>query len=156
MTTIPHFATSRDSHNSATMAPTTAPQRREFVHPDASHAKKKYAPPLPRLESVANHTIVPQHRVPSAYGIPPISAFYWFLAAGLVSAWFAPIQDCDETFNYWEPTHYLSHGYGLQTWEYSPDFAIRSWLYIGLHAIVGNVRRLLPQSTKVCEIWHLV
>ncbi|KAH6995579.1 family 22 glycosyltransferase [Ilyonectria sp. MPI-CAGE-AT-0026] len=116
------------------MAPTTAPERREFVHPDASHAKKK---------------------VPSAYGIPPISAFYWFLAAGLVSAWFAPIQDCDETFNYWEPTHYLSHGYGLQTWEYSPDFAIRSWLYIGLHAIVGNVRRLLPQSTKVGEFYFI-
>lgn len=64
---------------------------------------------------------------------------------------FAPIQDCDETFNYWEPTHYLSHGYGLQTWEYSPDFAIRSWLYIGLHAIVGNLRRLLPHSNKVCR-----
>ncbi|KAF7552269.1 hypothetical protein G7Z17_g4418 [Cylindrodendrum hubeiense] len=116
------------------MAPTAPPERREFVHPDASHAKKK---------------------VPSAYGIQPISAFYWFLAAGLVSAWFAPIQDCDETFNYWEPTHYLSHGYGLQTWEYSPDFAIRSWLYIGLHAIVGNVRRLLPQSTKVGEFYFI-
>lgn len=62
---------------------------------------------------------------------------------------FAPVQDCDETFNYWEPTHYLGHGYGLQTWEYSPDYALRSWLYVGLHAIVGNSRRLLPQSTKV-------
>lgn len=79
----------------------------------------------------------------------PISAFYCFLAAGFVSALFAPIQDCDETFNYWEPTHYISHGYGLQTWEYSPDYAIRSWLYVGLHAVVGNLRRLLPQTTKV-------
>ncbi|KAM6521330.1 mannosyltransferase [Fusarium solani] len=116
------------------MAPNTAPQRRQFVHPEASHAKKK---------------------APSAYSMQPISAFYWFLAAALVSAWFAPIQDCDETFNYWEPTHYLSHGYGLQTWEYSPDYAIRSWLYIGLHAIVGNVRRLLPHSTKVGEFFFI-
>lgn len=67
-----------------------------------------------------------------------------------MAALFAPIQDCDETFNYWEPAHYLSHGYGLQTWEYSPEYAIRSWLYIVLHAIPGNFRRLLPQPTKVC------
>lgn len=46
-----------------------------------------------------------------------------------------PIQDCDETFNYWEPLHYLTHGYGLQTWEYSPEFSIRSWTYILLHAL---------------------
>ena len=72
----------------------------------------------------------------------------------MLSALFAPIQDCDETFNYWEPTHYLSHGYGLQTWEYSPEFSIRSWLYIGLHAIVGNIRRLLPQTTKV-KLWSV-
>lgn len=78
-----------------------------------------------------------------------------FLAANLAAALFAPIQDCDETFNYWEPTHYLSHGYGLQTWEYSPDYAIRSWLYIALHAIGANVRRLLPHSTKVAEFYFL-
>lgn len=83
------------------------------------------------------------------YAIEPIKAFFYFLAANLVSALFAPIQDCDETFNYWEPTHYLSHGYGLQTWEYSPDYAIRSWFYIALHAVAGNLRRLLPQSNKV-------
>ena len=89
------------------------------------------------------------HRKTSPYGIEPISAFYLFLIANIVAALFAPIQDCDETFNYWEPTHYLSHGYGLQTWEYSPDYAIRSWLYVGLHAIVGNLRRILPRSSKV-------
>lgn len=32
-------------------------------------------------------------------------------------AWNAPIMDCDETFNYWEPVHYLMYGSGLQTWE---------------------------------------
>jgi hypothetical protein len=25
---------------------------------------------------------------------------------------------CTETFNYWEPTHFLMFGYGMQTWEY--------------------------------------
>lgn len=88
-------------------------------------------------------------RAPSVFAIEPIKAFYVFLTANLIAALFAPIQDCDETYNYWEPTHYLSHGYGRQTWEYSPEYSIRSWFYIGLHAIVGNFRRLLPQSTKV-------
>lgn len=87
--------------------------------------------------------------------IEPIKVFYIFLAANLAAALFAPIQDCDETFNYWEPTHYLSHGYGLQTWEYSPEYAIRSWFYVGLHAIVGNIRRLLPQSTKLAEFYFV-
>ncbi|KAL9103850.1 MAG: hypothetical protein Q9163_001128 [Psora crenata] len=59
-------------------------------------------------------------------------------AVNCSAALFAPIQDCDEVFNYWEPTHYLNHGYGLQTWEYSPAYAIRSWLYIVLHALLGK------------------
>ena len=47
------------------------------------------------------------------------------------------ISDCDETFNYWEPVHHLLYGGGLQTWEYAPRFALRSWLYAGVHALVG-------------------
>ncbi|KAL9129329.1 MAG: hypothetical protein Q9217_002200 [Psora testacea] len=61
------------------------------------------------------------------------------LAVNCSAAIFAPIQDCDEVFNYWEPTHYLNHGYGLQTWEYSPEYAIRSWLYIVVHALFGKL-----------------
>lgn len=72
-----------------------------------------------------------------------------FLAANLVSALFNPIQDCDETFNFLEPTHYLTHGYGLQTWEWSPTYGIRDWLYVLPHAVVAGVRHLLPQATKV-------
>ncbi|KAH9908490.1 Alg9-like mannosyltransferase [Xylariomycetidae sp. FL2044] len=117
------------------MPPPPVQPREQFVHPNAQHAKKQKAP--------------------SVFAIEPIKAFYVFLAANLISALFAPIQDCDETFNYWEPTHYLSHGYGLQTWEYSPDYAIRSWFYVGLHALIGNIRRLLPQSTKVAEFYFI-
>ncbi|KAI0458601.1 glycosyltransferase family 22 protein [Xylaria acuta] len=117
------------------MPPKAAQPRDGFVHPDAQHAKSKKAP--------------------SPFAIQPITAFYIFLAANLTAALFAPIQDCDETFNYWEPTHYLSHGYGLQTWEYSPDYAIRSWFYIGLHAVVGTFRRLLPRPTKVAEFYFV-
>jgi len=52
-------------------------------------------------------------------------------------------------FNYWEPTHYLSHGFGLQTWEYSPEYAIRSWFYVGIHAVLSQATRVLPFATKV-------
>ncbi|KAI1817937.1 glycosyltransferase family 22 protein [Poronia punctata] len=116
--------------------PAEAAERREeeFVHPVAQHAKRKTSPIV---------------------YVRPINAFYAFLVVNVAAALLAPIQDCDETFNYWEPTHYLSHGYGLQTWEYSPDYAIRSWFYVSLHAIVGNLRRLLPRSTKVAEFYFV-
>ncbi|KAI1330903.1 Alg9-like mannosyltransferase [Xylariaceae sp. FL0255] len=117
------------------MPPTGEARPSGFVHPSTQHAKKK--PP------------------PSPFVIKPITAFFIFLGANLISALFAPIQDCDETFNYWEPAHYLSHHYGLQTWEYSPDYAIRSWFYIALHAIVGSFRRLLPFPTKVAEFYFV-
>jgi hypothetical protein len=46
------------------------------------------------------------------------SAFLVLLASKLLSAFLNIVHDCDETYNYWEPLHYLIHGYGLQTWEY--------------------------------------
>lgn len=38
--------------------------------------------------------------------------------------------DTDETYGYWEPLHFLLHGSGMQTWEYSPDFAIRTYAFV--------------------------
>lgn len=46
------------------------------------------------------------------------------------SVLFMIIPDCDETFNYWEPLNLLLRGFGKQTWEYSPEFAIRSYCYL--------------------------
>ncbi|KFY84663.1 hypothetical protein V500_09120 [Pseudogymnoascus sp. VKM F-4518 (FW-2643)] len=57
----------------------------------------------------------------------PITALWVFLLFNTLAALTSPIEDCDETFNYWEPTHYLAHSHGLQTWEYSPIYSIRSW-----------------------------
>ncbi len=85
----------------------------------------------------------------SSFQLLPITAFYCFLLSHLLAAFFAPIQDCDETFNYWEPTHYLRHGFGLQTWEYSPEYAIRSWFYIVLHAVAIRIGAFLPFMSKV-------
>jgi alpha-1,2-mannosyltransferase len=71
--------------------------------------------------------------------IPSTTAFAIFAVVNLLAATYAPIQDCDEVFNYWEPTHYLNHGFGFETWEYSPEYAIRSWLYIVIHALPGKL-----------------
>ena len=48
-----------------------------------------------------------------------------------------PVLDCDETYNFWEPTHFMLYGRGFQTWEYGPEFALRSYAYTGLHAVMG-------------------
>ncbi|PWA95009.1 alg9-like mannosyltransferase family [Artemisia annua] len=62
------------------------------------------------------------------------------LALGLLrylSATTNIVHDCDEVFNYWEPLHYLIYKSGFQTWEYSSQFALRSYLYIIFHYLVG-------------------
>ena len=59
----------------------------------------------------------------------------------------APIMDCDETFNYWEPLHYLLFGRGFQTWEYSPVFALRTYAYVAIHAVLG-APQLLYHGTQ--------
>ncbi|OAL45013.1 hypothetical protein IQ07DRAFT_624912 [Pyrenochaeta sp. DS3sAY3a] len=99
-------------------------------------------------------------RPPSAPSLRPLVAFYVFAIANTIAAVFSPIQDCDEVFNYWEPTHYLNHGYGLQTWEYSPDYAIRSWTYTGIHSLIIKtvlfpVQWLSFGSSKVTEFYCL-
>lgn len=48
----------------------------------------------------------------------------------LYCALYMIISDCDETFNYWEPLNFVSRGFGKQTWEYSPEHAIRSYFYL--------------------------
>ena len=73
------------------------------------------------------------------FELSAIVAFYVFLVSHVIAAFYSPIQDCDEVFNFWEPTHYLNHHYGFQTWEYSPVYAIRSWAYTGFHATITGV-----------------
>jgi alpha-1,2-mannosyltransferase len=38
--------------------------------------------------------------------------------------------DTDETYGYFEPLHFLLYGHGMQTWEYSPEFAIRTYAFV--------------------------
>jgi len=117
------------------------------------HPCKLLQGPLPQLfKLLTTNRPNPQRSSPSL--IDPINAFYIFAIANVVAALYAPLSDCDEVFNYWEPTHYLNRGYGLQTWEYSPEFSIRSWVYIVLHAIPGKLGSLFS-AKKSFEFYFL-
>lgn len=45
-----------------------------------------------------------------------------------------PVADCDETYNFVEPLHFLLYGVGMQTWEYSQQYALRSYAFLWLYA----------------------
>ncbi|KAJ5945032.1 hypothetical protein N7516_005200 [Penicillium verrucosum] len=91
---------------------------------------------------------------PAPFYIPLNITLYLCLVTNTLAAIFSPIQDCDEVFNFLEPAHYLQHGYGLQTWEYSPVYSIRSWLYVSLHAAVGKIGSLVVH-TKAAEFYTI-
>mmetsp|Transcript_18208 Transcript_18208/g.46227 ORF Transcript_18208/g.46227 Transcript_18208/m.46227 type:complete len:632 (-) Transcript_18208:55-1950(-) len=98
-----------------------------------------------RSSSQPTQGIVPSHRLSrKTSAIDPASAapslgfaVASFLAVRFFSALFNNAGDCDETFNFWEPSHYLLYGFGFQTWEYSPEYSLRSYFYVLLHSAVG-------------------
>lgn len=87
--------------------------------------------------------------------IPNVStAFKLLMSLRLSAAIWSNISDCDETYNYWEPLHLILYGNGLQTWEYSPVFAIRSYAYVWLHAApIQLFQAILP--TKLTAFYFL-
>ncbi|KAK3069411.1 mannosyltransferase [Teratosphaeriaceae sp. CCFEE 6253] len=120
--------------------------------PNGTAVRQRFRPP----SKSSTATPRPRPRQPSKapFQLHPLTAFYILLASHTLAALYHPIQDCDEVFNYYEPTHYLLHGHGFQTWEYSPDYAIRSWAYTGLHALILLPFKLFAAS-KTTEFYGL-
>ncbi|XP_065140218.1 alpha-1,2-mannosyltransferase ALG9 isoform X2 [Paramisgurnus dabryanus] len=83
------------------------------------------------------------------------TAFKCLVSARFCAALLSNISDCDETFNYWEPIHYLLYGTGMQTWEYSPAYAIRSYAYLWLHALPAYFHAKILQTNKVLVFYFL-
>ncbi|XP_053308593.1 alpha-1,2-mannosyltransferase ALG9 isoform X2 [Spea bombifrons] len=83
------------------------------------------------------------------------TAFKCLVSARFCAALLSNISDCDETFNYWEPTHYLVYGKGFQTWEYSPAYAIRSYAYLWLHALPAWFHAHVLQTNKVLVFYFI-
>ncbi|XP_063235032.1 alpha-1,2-mannosyltransferase ALG9 [Bacillus rossius redtenbacheri] len=77
------------------------------------------------------------------------TAFKALLSARFCAAIWSHITDCDETFNYWEPSHYMLFGQGLQTWEYSPAHALRSYTYLLLHVVPAWLYHRLLQPNRL-------
>lgn len=82
------------------------------------------------------------------------TAFKALLSARLCAAVWSNISDCDETFNYWEPAHYLIHGTGFQTWEYSPVYAIRSYAYLWIYALPAFIYSTLVQANQLLVFYY--
>ncbi|XXG90193.1 hypothetical protein AAC387_Pa12g2016 [Persea americana] len=76
-------------------------------------------------------------------------AFFSLAVLRYMSATSNIIHDCDEVFNYWEPLHFLLYKSGFQTWEYSSNFALRSYLYILLHQLVAGPASWIFGEDKV-------
>lgn len=58
------------------------------------------------------------------------------------------IPDCDETYNYWDPLNVVLRGFGKQTWEYSPEYAIRLWAYLMVYAVPAWIASKLGVSDQ--------
>lgn len=52
-------------------------------------------------------------------------------------------------FNFFEPLHYFQYNSGFQTWELSPQFAIRSWAYVLLHWPLAHLGPMILKLGKV-------
>jgi alpha-1,2-mannosyltransferase len=59
-----------------------------------------------------------------------VGTFALFLVVNLVASRVNHIDDTDETYGYWEPLHYLVNNVGMQTWEYAPQYAIRTYGFV--------------------------
>ena len=71
-------------------------------------------------------------------------------------AFWSSISDCDETYNYWEPMHYLIYGKGFQTWEYAPQYGLRSYAYILLHTVPAWFYAQVLQPNQMDVFYYCV
>lgn len=103
-------------------------------------------------------------------------AFKTLLSARICAAIWSQISDCDETFNYWEPLHYLLYNkgkyslsanigsniisrpisiLGLQTWEYSPEFALRSYTYLLIHGVPAYIYKQIFEPNPMLIFYFI-
>ncbi|XP_063426671.1 alpha-1,2-mannosyltransferase ALG9-like [Mytilus trossulus] len=88
--------------------------------------------------------------MPGAY-----TSFKLLLSIRLCAAVWNIVGDCDETFNYWEPMHYLLFKKGFQTWEYAPQYAIRSYAYLWIHGLPLKLIHFIFGTNKVVLFYLL-
>eukprot|EP00727_Mastigamoeba_balamuthi_P005242 m51a1_g14716 hypothetical protein (714) ;mRNA; r:170404-173178 len=105
-------------------------------------SKKEAAARAPKKpEGSSKHRPQPSQAVPVSMAFA-VAAFAVLVSARTATALFSIVGDCDEAFNYYEPTHWLLSGGGMQTWEYSPAYALRSYFYLMPYAAAAKIASL--------------
>mmetsp|Transcript_39337 Transcript_39337/g.156162 ORF Transcript_39337/g.156162 Transcript_39337/m.156162 type:complete len:494 (-) Transcript_39337:4405-5886(-) len=86
-----------------------------------------------------------------------VTAAFVILFTRIAAAILSGIADCDETYNYWEPLHYLVYGYGFEVWEYSPKFALRSYAFLapffGISSLIARSSVPLDYDARVLSFF---
>ncbi|EMP35143.1 Alpha-1,2-mannosyltransferase ALG9 [Chelonia mydas] len=121
------------------------------LHPPSYvHDVSFWVPEWEQFDEIAFHTIARPsgNKAGQVWAPEGSTAFKCLISARFCAALLSNISDCDETFNYWEPMHYLVYGKGFQTWEYSPVYAIRSYAYLWLHALPALFHARVLQTNK--------
>ncbi|XP_057795963.1 dol-P-Man:Man(6)GlcNAc(2)-PP-Dol alpha-1,2-mannosyltransferase [Salvia miltiorrhiza] len=106
----------------------------------STRQRRPSPPDLPTTPSPSPYSKLDKPDKPAGDGDQRLGWFLPLLSLAVLrymSASSNIIHDCDEVFNYWEPLHFLLYKTGFQTWEYSSQFALRSYLYIIFHNLVG-------------------
>ncbi|KAJ8683636.1 hypothetical protein QAD02_019428 [Eretmocerus hayati] len=83
------------------------------------------------------------------------TAFKFLLLTRFCSAIWSQISDCDETYNFWEPGHFLLYRNGQQTWEYSPQFALRSYTYLLIHMVPAQLYSYLLEPNPIHVFYYV-
>ncbi|KAL0232087.1 hypothetical protein PCE1_003083 [Barthelona sp. PCE] len=101
------------------------------------------------------------------YWFNTIVSFFFLFLLRVILCFYYVIDDCDESMNYYEPLHLLLYKYGLQTWEYSPEYGLRSYFYLLLHtplaflaktifnnkmAVFQSVQITLAIVSSICDV----
>ena len=77
-----------------------------------------------------------------------------FVIINIIAAFTNHIDDTDETYGYWEPLHYFLYGRGMQTWEYSTDYAIRPYSYLVPFYFFGESLKMLLTGLSKSAIFY--
>lgn len=72
----------------------------------------------------------------------------------IYSSFYMIISDCDETFNYWEPLNLIIRGFGKETWEYSPEYAIRSYSFLIPYYILNYPVLMLLKFIEIPSYYY--
>jgi len=89
------------------------------------------------------------NRSPKNTNFTSLSVSVLHIAIRIALANAGPIADCDEVYNYWEPVHFLHYQSGMQTWEYAPQYALRTYAYLVPMAWLSKIYAFLLRSSPI-------